>query len=258
MYQVIYLLGLLFSIPLLPFLKLDGKKVRQSVPSLEPPSDINGTVPSDIKSEKNILFIGESTIAGIGVDSHADGIAGYFCKRYYELTGHPCSWTVTAKSGYTAAQVNKKLLKHIPSNNYDVIVIGLGANDSFTLNSPRQWGKEIKKLITYLQNEFKGTPVLFLNMPPIKAFPAMTGLLRLTIGNLVELLGARLKQIINKRSGVYFNAERIKLDTWSRKYELPINDPSVYFSDGIHPAQKTYEIWAYNAIEYLIRKGIIS
>lgn len=258
MQQTIYYIRLLLFLPLIPFMKRDGKNVRLQIPKLEEPKDITGKYPNDSTPSRHILFIGESTIAGVGVDSHADGIPGSFCKKYFELTGNPSSWTVIARSGYTAKQVNDKLLKLIPEKEYEFIIIGLGANDAFTLNSPNKWKTEIVKLISSLNNKFQNTPILFLNMPPIKEFPALTRILKLTIDNHVDLLGATLQSIVAQHKYVYYNSEKIRLDSWSRKYNLPFNDTTIYFSDGIHPAKNTYELWADSALEFLIDNNILS
>jgi lysophospholipase L1-like esterase len=80
-------------------------------------------------------------------------------------------------------------------------------------------------------------------MPPIKEFPAFTKPIKFVIGNLVEVLGAHLHLLINNKSNVYYSNEVITLKEWSQRNALPINDAKIYFSDGVHPSELTYNVW---------------
>jgi lysophospholipase L1-like esterase len=94
-----------------------------------------------------------------------------------------------------------------------------------------------------LQLKFPGTPIFFTNMPPIKEFPAFTKPIKFVIGNLVEVLGARLHLLINNKSNVYYSNEVITLKEWSQRNALPTNNAKIYFSDGVHPSELTYNVW---------------
>ncbi|MDB9836325.1 hypothetical protein OAC51_05425 [Flavobacteriaceae bacterium] len=72
-------------------------------------------------------------------------------------------------------------------------MIGLGGNDAFELNTPRKWKKDVRQLINNIKVKFKEVTIVFINMPPIREFPAFTSLIQFTIGNLVEILGEELK-----------------------------------------------------------------
>ncbi len=84
-----------------------------------------------------------------------------------------------AKSGYTALDVRDKLIPKIAEKETDLIVVGLGGNDAFGLNSPEIWAKHIQSLIWRIRMKFPDAPIAFLNMPPIKDFPAFTSLIQI-------------------------------------------------------------------------------
>lgn len=249
-----YFIKALLAIPLLPIMKVQGTQVRKSVPSLEAPLDVIGKS-GDGPKVFRLLTMGESTIAGIGVDSHHDGITGHLASLIAEQKDCLVEWEVIAKSGYTAKLVMDRLVPKI-SQSYDLIVIGLGANDAFTLNTPMAWSRHIRELINELRSKLPHAPIVFLNMPPVKEFPAMTRVLKWTIGNLIEILGKELKNVIGDYSNVYYNQESLSLKSWSRKYKLEQNT-SVYFSDGIHPSEMTYKIWAQDAFQFCKDLGVL-
>ena len=240
-----YLSGAIISIPLLPLMYYQAKKIRDSVPRLPEAKGKSGLSLTENKSAKQIslLFIGESTIAGVGVQTHEQGFAGTFAQELSKLKDINISWKVYARSGNTVKKVNQKLLAKITDEQADLLVIGLGANDAFTLNSPSKWNKEIRRLIKSLQQKYPSATILFCNMPPIKEFPAFTSLIKFTIGNLVEILGEEVKGIVDEFDNVFYCEEKLSLNEWIQKSELKL-DPQDFFSDGIHPSKLTYQIWA--------------
>ena len=82
--------------------------VRRKVPQLEPPQDMTGVEGSG--SQLRLLVVGESTMAGIGVDSHAEGFAGTLAKELADKKQWQIDWEVIAKSGYNMQMINEELL----------------------------------------------------------------------------------------------------------------------------------------------------
>ncbi|AUC85161.1 GDSL family lipase [Polaribacter sp. ALD11] len=238
-----YILGAIVSVPLLPFLYFQGKNIRKKVPKLPEAKEPKGFVNGNFDTALNILSIGESTIAGVGVDFHKNGFTGALVNTLSAEMKTNINWRVYARSGYTLDRVCEKIIPKIEETSTDIIVVGMGGNDAFTLNSPKKWGLAIEKLIFLLENKFPGTPIFFTSMPPIKEFPAFTKPIKFVIGNLVEILGERLQTIIKDKKNVYYYNEVITLDKWSKKHALPNNNSKIYFSDGVHPSELTYNVW---------------
>ncbi|NND34523.1 MAG: SGNH/GDSL hydrolase family protein, partial [Saprospiraceae bacterium] len=164
---------------------------------------------------------------------------------------------VYGKSGYTAQQVLKHILPTITETQTDLIVIGLGANDAFKLNHPVRWNRQIRSLIEQLRNKFPQAPIAFISVPPIKEFPSFTSLLRLTIGNLIELLGAELRLIVNDYPHVFYRGHNLTVKEWCDRFGIE-NNPAIFFSDGVHPTALTYQLWAQDFAQYLIEKRCIN
>ena len=238
-----YYLGAIISLPLLPFIYFQGKNIRKKVPKLPEAKEPEGFVNGNFDKTLNILSIGESTIAGVGVDFHKNGFTGALANTLSKELENNINWKVYAKSGYTVKQVCKNIVPKIEESSTDIIVVGMGGNDAFTLNSPKKWVSDIENLINLLQDKFPGTPIFFTNMPPIKEFPAFTKTIKFVIGNLVEILGNELNNIINNKENVYYYNEIVTLKTWSKRHSLPNNNSKIYFSDGVHPSKLTYHVW---------------
>jgi lysophospholipase L1-like esterase len=252
-----YLLGAFLLIPCLPLLILQGRRVRKSVPVLPEAKGNNGVAKSggDGGEALRLMAIGESTMAGVGVETHEEGFAASFAQTVANAKGQDVRWKVYARSGYTAHRVQEKILKWIKEDHFDIIVIGLGGNDAFTLNRPWRWKQDMALLTKKLIDRFPQADIVISNMPPIKTFPAFTPLIKFFIGNLVEILGKEVVSIDRAHPQVYFYDHRITLDDWITR--LKVNaQPEDFFSDGVHPSKLTYHTWGRDlASFYLDRKA---
>lgn len=253
-HQLQFLLASVPTLPLLPILLAQGIRIKRSVPKLPPAEGPHGMV-RRVKSNvfKQVLFLGESTVAGIGVRTHEEGFAGTLARELASLQQCNIEWKVYARSGYTAKQVRQFLVPSIQETSVDLIIIGLGGNNAFGLHSPNRWRRDVSALLVELRQRFPDTKIVFSNMPPIKLFPAFTPLLKRTVGNLVELLGDSLAELVAEYPNVYYNAERIQLDVWKERYGVS-DDVQAYFSDGVHPSLLTYQIWASDMAKYIVKR----
>jgi len=249
-------LGVLAAIPLIPLLYFQGRAVKRKVPRLPEAANPEG-VAGDFQDRKNrVLFIGESTFAGVGVVHHADGFAGALANQLAQQLQTQIHWKVFARSGYTARKICKHILPLTAGEDADLIIIGLGGNDAFELNLPRYWKLQIRRMIAELRTHFGQTPIVFTHMPPIKDFPAFTPLIHWSVGNLVEQLGSSLAEIVEKEPGVYYPDEVIRLSEWVKRFDEELQ-PKDFFSDGVHPSALTYRLWAEDVARFIEYRKVI-
>lgn len=256
MEDIKYILSGLLIAPLLPLMAIQGKRIRASVPKLPPAKGRSGYIDAGEGEALRLITLGESTIAGIGVETHAEGFSGTLARTLADQLGKPVAWSVYARSGYTAARVTEKLVPQIAETDIDLIVIGLGGNDAFHLNPPWRWRRNILELITALRQRFPETPVVFINMPPIKRFLAFTPLIKRVVGGHVELLGQSLDHVIQPLPNIFYYARVITLEDWRDRLNVSA-PPADFFSDGVHPSALTYQVWARDVAEYIGDLGIL-
>ncbi|HRD79704.1 MAG TPA: hypothetical protein PLL53_03015, partial [Saprospiraceae bacterium] len=91
--QLLYYIGALLSVPLLPVLYFQGKKLRKNFPRLpEPEHNVQGRTEEGVGAPIRILALGESTIAGVGVQDHRHGFTGELAAALSAHTGRPAEW----------------------------------------------------------------------------------------------------------------------------------------------------------------------
>lgn len=223
------------------------------MPDVPEAAEPEGVVDNGFEKTLRLLVLGESTMAGVGVKTHEEGFAGNLARALSQKFEANIAWKVYAKSGFTAEDVRMNIVPTITETPADLIVIGLGANDAFELHTPWKWRRDVQQLIKTLQENFKETPIAFASLPPIKTFPAFTPLIQLVLGHLVHLFGETLEEMINNFENVFFHAEEMTLE--KMKAHLP-KDKHLQdlFSDGVHPSQLSYGIWAEEFSAFLVNE----
>ncbi len=86
--------------------------------------------------------------------------------------------------------------------------------------------------------------------------PAFTKLIKFTIGNLVEILGQELQTLTENQENIYYNGNVITIKNWTKELNLP-NRPSYFFSDGVHPSKLTYQVWAKDFTNFILKQSKI-
>ncbi len=240
-----YYLGIITCLPALPLLYFQGKKLKKTMPDLPEAEGIEGSVDTNSEHSLKIIALGESTVAGVGVATNEEGFMGEFARLM--SVGFDCNidWKIYAKSGYVASQVREVLVPKIIETEADLIIIGLGGNDTFKLNSPHGWRKNIEALVSDLRLKFPNTPIAITNIPPIKDFISFTPIMKFVFGNLGELFGDELTQITKgkEHEGLFYRPLHMTLEGLKRKYNVDA-ETADFFSDGVHPSKLTYQVLA--------------
>lgn len=249
-----YLISMLSAVPFLPALYFQGQKVRRKVPRLPEAEDWSGSTGSG--KELNLLLIGESTIAGVGVSTHREGFAGYFSVALSTLTGRKVNWTVVAKSGATARSTSRKMSTLSLHENTDLVLIGLGGNDSFALTPPWVWINHLRNLLGMLRTKKANVPVVFTSIPPVGEFPAFTKLMQRIFGRQSTLLNEALAAEIRRHKGVYYQEGVIVISDWL--HNVPeLASAQDFFSDGVHPSPRAYQVWAQETARFIDKTGLL-
>jgi len=253
--QLKYILGAILFIPLLPILAIQGKRLKKRFPRLPAAENPNGRTVGE-GEEKTLLVIGESTMAGLGVTKHVDGFAGSFARHYSSISKEIIGWEVVAKAGITAGRYRKRYLDKLPDTDPDLLLIGLGGNEVFELNSPNRWKTDMENLLIDLSAKYPNAQIVLLNLPPVESFPGLTGLMRFIFGNLMNLIHEVNLELEQRFENLTYARKRIVLSEW-RKIIPEVKSDEDFFSDGVHPSQKTYQAWGIQTAELVKQLGLI-
>lgn len=245
-----YFFHLVRSIPFLPIIYFQGKKLKKEIEFLTEAKMPEGAINVNSENTLKVIFIGESSFAGIGSDFHKNSFAGYYSSELSLLFKCNIDWKVYAKSGYNVQKIQQRIISTIEESHCDLLVVGIGANDSFEFTQPKAWQNNIQMLIDSLRIKFPKTPILFAQLPTVEMFPALTKEMQFVLGNHKDILAEYLYDLTLKNQNTYFPTIKVDVQKWVQ--DLNENQTIAdFFSDGIHPSELTYKIWAKESVEFL-------
>jgi len=214
-----------------PLLWFQGMRLKREVPRLPTPEDSPFGICKGKDKEYNIVGLGESPMAGVGIAKHAFTLTGLTAVRLNKLLGCSVNWKILAESGLSLKNLNK-LIREQSDKNADLVLVSMGGNDVFQLTPPWVWKNNINICVNLLLQYYNNPLILFSPVPPVGKFPAIPTPLRTTYGFWEFFLQASLAQAINSMDNAYLLDESFP------------DGKEYYLEDGIHPSPLAYDPWS--------------
>ena len=180
-----------FSLIILPLLLWQGWRTRRSavrLPDALPPAQ--GCFGKGAAGP-TILGLGDSVIAGVGVERLDDSLTACVARELSDRAGNEVNWVALGVNGHKLADLLARVkAESLPSA--DIYLISIGVNDVTGLTSLVRWQMQVVELITTLHG--RGLLVL-LGVPPMEEFTALPQPLRQMLGIRAALLQKSLRQV---------------------------------------------------------------
>jgi lysophospholipase L1-like esterase len=218
-------------LPLLPVILKQGKTVKANTLRL---GEASGPRQHQTKSIKSIslLHIGESTVAGVGVDHFQQGLTACIARQF------DCSWQALGSNGAAIADINQLMLK-AEFKPADLILVTMGVNDTTSLTRRKTW---LLELVTCIEqalardlvsdsNAGLQAKVCFTQVPPMHLFPALPFPLNCFLGLRAWQLDLSLRQLCLRKGWHHLAIDMPLKQQWMAL-------------DGYHPNGEGYQQWA--------------
>jgi lysophospholipase L1-like esterase len=224
---------LFYKIVLGPLLLLQGRRLRKTALRLpEAAGPRHGTVsPHGGKSALRILFVGDSSAAGVGVDHQDAALAAPAAALLSAQLGVPVEWQLVARSGVNTSEA-LQLLSDSELQPADLVVTALGVNDVTSQRSPLQFVADYEALIDAIVRKVGAQAAIINGVPPLHVAAAMPQPLRWYLGRCAQRLDASLNQ---------WAASKKNFSYISLQWAAVAKDMA---RDGFHPGKAQYAQWA--------------
>jgi lysophospholipase L1-like esterase len=225
-------LHLVAAAPLMPLLAVQGRGVRRRMPLLPPAAGqatghVDGSGPT-----VRLVVLGESTVAGIGAATHAEGLTGHLAVALARSSGRTIAWQAVGKVGVTARQATA-LVPRLSDAPTDLVVVVLGINDVLAFTPPARWAEHLLNLITQVREHLaQPVPILIAGVPPAGQLPALPQPLRGVLGRHARALDAATHRLAQRLPGVRHAVT-----------EARVSEHDVC-TDRFHPSPTGYAAWA--------------
>ncbi len=228
-----YMGAIVLLVTLAPLLALQGRYLRRHAVRLPPArGERNGIEPGGPPA-LDLLVLGESTAAGVGVSTHRESLVGQTAIALGRQLQREIRWEVAGLNGLTAGRAAATLFPWVERRRATVAVLALGVNDTLALRTPRHWLAQLRALIEGVHVEFQPQLVVVCAIPPVGRFPAIPRPLRTLFGLVAGSLDAATRAALRDRGDILY----VPLPR-----ELQSN-PEYMGSDGFHPSAAGYAVW---------------
>jgi acyl-CoA thioesterase I len=179
------------------------------------------------------VALGDSTGSGVGARN-----GGYVVRLFNRLVERRQGSKLTnlCVSGATTDDLVRSQLERGIAMNPDLVTVGIGINDIGHGLTIAQFAKNYDEILSRLRQKTRAQ-IVVTNIPDISSAPRIPGPMRSGYQQQIIRFNARLEEIAKRHGVTVFDMYAIS------KNELP-SHPEYFSSDGFHPSDKGYELWA--------------
>lgn len=214
---------------LLPLALAQGLWVRRTVPRLPPAAGHCGTCGAGSGGVLRVVGVGDSIIAGVGVEHQDSALLGHFARRMHEHYNRPVHWRARGLNGADSRMIRERIAPVAPAA--DVYLISAGVNDAVRGVSVARFSENLAEVAATLRRKSPQAALVFVGIPPLDRFPALPWPLGAVLGARAARLQAATRSTARNLRAVCF--------------DFPADLPSGGFArDGFHPASDACDQWA--------------
>lgn len=221
-----------------PVILWQGRKAKRDTPRLPEASGHPSGQHGDGEPQLSLLVLGESTAAGVGVQTHDQGLASQLARQLHNQTGQTVAWHTHGINGATLAQ----LISHLESASLpaaDMVLLSMGVNDTTALTPRAAFRQQLLDLRNILASRYPH-PMRLLSVPPMHRFTALPVPLRQVLGWRARLLDGVYRDLAREESGAFVHL----------RYPL-VTDSRLLAEDGYHPGEEGYRVMAGALVDQL-------
>jgi lysophospholipase L1-like esterase len=227
---------------LTPIALLQGLWVKSRTPVLPPARGRRGRCGDAEGPATVIAGVGDSIIAGAGIQHQRDALTGQFARCWHEHSRQPAEWRAHGVNGATSAVILHRIAPHAPAA--DVYLISAGVNDAVRGIRSTQYAENLHGIVHILRDKSPRAMVVFVGLPQLEFFPALPWPLGAVLAQRTRTLQAAVRQIAQHD------------DAGLLCYDFPPTmSPENFASDGFHPSISACADWAGHLLELCLRRS---
>jgi acyl-CoA thioesterase-1 len=179
------------------------------------------------------VALGDSTGSGVGARE-----GGYVARLFQRLAERRPGSKLSnlCVSGATTEDVLRDQIEQGVALNPDLVTVGIGINDIGHGLTLEEFSRNYEQILSTLREKSRAE-IVVTNLPDISSAPRIPGPMRDQYQRQIVQFGERLGEIANRYGATVFDIYTVT------RQELP-SHPEYFSSDGFHPSDEGYELWA--------------
>ena len=179
------------------------------------------------------VALGDSTGSGVGARE-----GGYVARLFKRIEERRAGSRLTnlCVSGATTEDLLRGQLERGVAANPDLVTVGIGINDIGHGVTLDQFSRNYEQILTTLKEKTRAR-IVVTNLPDISTAPRIPGPMRNEYQQQIVQFSRRLEEIASRHGVSVF-------DIYTITTEELASHPEYFSSDGFHPSDPGYEMWA--------------
>jgi lysophospholipase L1-like esterase len=219
------------ALPLAPVLIPQARSARRAIPRL-PDAALPWRGAMEGAHPIRLLVLGDSTAAGVGVDSQDDALPGSLARQIKERLGRGTEWNSIGANGATSRHILERFIGEATQQSYDLVFLTIGANDALAMRSRTAFARDVRRVVDLLRQTSPDALILVSLLPRFDRFTSLANPLRWNLALHAASLDDGARNVV---SGM------------SRVFAIPKPPPytvTFWASDLFHPSASGYRDWA--------------
>jgi acyl-CoA thioesterase I len=189
--------------------------------------------PMPISGPVNYVALGDSTGVGVGARN-----GGYVSRIFKNIAAARADSRLTnlCMSGATTEDVLRDQLSRGIAANPNLVTLGIGINDIGHGMGVEEFARNYEQIISQLRQQTQAI-IVVTNIPDISSAPRIPEFVRPQYRQTMTAFNQRLEVIAARYQVTVFDVHS------TTREELP-SHPEFFSSDGFHPSDAGYELWA--------------
>jgi len=219
---MMFIILIIIFLSLLGLIVWQGKQVKKNAIRLPEAAGVRENRKNGVLS---FLHIGESTVAGVGVDNINQGLSANIIETIKRSNSCELDWQILGVNGATIKDSLTFSADHLTP---DILLITFGVNDTTKMTSKQNWVEGIKYCVEKYSDT--NTQVFFTSVPPMQKFPLLPFPLRTLLGWRSAFLDRELKKVCRQNK-------------WHHLFVEFGSSGDLMANDGYHPNARGYALW---------------
>ncbi|MFZ5550082.1 MAG: SGNH/GDSL hydrolase family protein [Pseudomonadota bacterium] len=196
----------------------------------------------------NLLVVGDSSAAGVGVVSQNDALAAPLAAALASRLRVPIGWQLLATSGHGAEEALRALREAPQLQPADLMLVVVGVNDAVAMTGTRSWLATLDALHAVAVERAGVRLCWHSGLPPMGRFPLLPQPLRWVLGREAARLDGAMRQHLSGHVDRH----------WIGLPETPPGAlPEGWMAaDGYHPGPLGYTAWV-GALADVMAEGVL-
>jgi lysophospholipase L1-like esterase len=226
-----------------PVVVPQARRLRRSTPHLpaapQPwPGELAGHDPL------RLLVLGDSTAAGVGVETQLDGLPGRLAIAINQRLDRGIAWRAVGENGATTRDLLERFVGEAFAEPFDLMFLSIGANDALGVRSAAAYARDLRRILNLAMLAQPDATVLVSSLPVFGRFELLPEPLR----------GALFRHSRNlERAG---RAVTVSDPRWIMSTQPPPYADGFFAGDEFHPSAIGYRDWADWAVSDAWDRGL--